>query len=118
MHPNNFFNEVSLRTAIDTVEVFDEDLKNKLQNVHPKNFIKSKVTLPVFKVVMSYETSKGNYKQTEKYMVMDASNNSEEDGFEDCWADMMAQDYAEEHKLKNVSVLDVYRVCDAVLQIG
>lgn len=116
MHPSKFFKEVGLRTGVDTFEVFDDDLKQKLMQIHPMNFIKTRVTLPVYKVVMSYDTDKGNRKETEKYMVMDSS--SSEDIYEDMWADMFGHDYAKEHGLNNLQILDVSHICDAVLPIG
>lgn len=84
--------------------------------IHPMNFIKTRVTLPVYKVVMSYDTDRGNRKETEKYMVMDSS--SAEDICEDMWADMFGSDYTKEHGLTNLNILDVSHICDAVLPIG
>ena len=116
MHPSKFFKETSLRTGIDTFETFDDNLKQKLMQIHPMNFIKTRVTLPVYKVVMSYDTDRGNRKETEKYMVMDSS--SSEDICEDMWADMFGRDYAKEHGLINLNILEVSHICDAVLPIG
>lgn len=98
-------------------EIFDESLKKKLMNIHPRNFIKSKVELPVYKVSVGYETEKGNYKKSEKYMIL---NNNEAQEYEDMLADMFARDYELEHKasIKNIQVLNVEFVGDAVLQIG
>ena len=45
MHPNRFFDECSIRSGVDTVEVFDEELRAKLKNTHPKNFIKTRIEL-------------------------------------------------------------------------
>ena len=117
MHPNKFFKEVNLRTGIDTFEIFDGGLKNKLSELHPMNFIKTKVTLPVYRVWLSYETDKGNYKESEKYMVMD-NPVDEEECYEDFWADMLSRDYCDEHGMKNVCVLEIQHICDAVLPIG
>ena len=115
MHPNKFFKETNLRTDIDTFEIFDGDLKQKLSELHPLNFIKTKVTLPVYQITMSYLTENGNYKETDKYMVMD---NLSEDEYSDFWADMFARDYAEKYHLKDLHILDMKHICDAVLPIG
>lgn len=115
MHPSKFFKEVGCRTGIDTFELFDNDLKDNLINLHPMNFIKTKITLPVYKVELLYETKNGNLKQSDKYMVAD---NSDEEEFNDMWADMFARDYSKEHHLKNVNVLNISHICDAVLPIG
>lgn len=117
LHPSKFFEWCAIRVGIDTFEIFDNDLKKKLMNIHPKNFIKSKLEFPVYKVCVGYETERGNYKETEKYMVL---NNDEEREYEDIWADMFAKDYESEHKgsIKNIEVLSVDFVGDAVLPIG
>lgn len=117
MHPSKFFKEVSLRTGIDTFEVFDDDLKQTLMQIHPMNFIKTKITLPVYKVIMSYDTNKGNRKETKKFMIMDSSID-EDNTYEDIWSDMFGHDYAEEHGLSNLQILEVSHICDAVLPIG
>lgn len=115
MHPNKFFKEVNLRTGIDTVEIFDRNLKEKLSELHPLNFIKTNVTLPVYQITMSYLTENGNYKESDKYMVM---NDPSEDEFSDMWSDMFARDYAEKYNLKDLHILDIKHICDAVLPIG
>lgn len=115
MHPNKFFKEVSLRIDIDTVEIFDKGLKDKLSELHPLNFIKTKITLPVYQITMSYFTDNGNYKKTDKYMVMD---NPGENEFSDMWSDMFTRDYAEKYHLKDLHILDIKHICDAVLPIG
>ena len=86
-------------------------------NIHPRNFIKSKLELPVYKVSVGYETEKGNYKESEKYMIL---NNTSEQEYDDMWADMFTRDYESEHKesIKNIKVLSVDFVGDAVLPIG
>jgi hypothetical protein len=117
LHPSKFFELCAIRTGIDVFEIFDDTLKKKLMNIHPKNFIKSKLELPVYKVSVGYETEKDNYKESEKYMIL---NNSGEQEYDNMWADMFARDYESEHKssIKNIQVLNVEFVGDAVLQIG
>lgn len=86
-------------------------------NIHPKNFIKSKLELPVYKVSVGYETEKENYKESEKYMIL---NTVDEREYGDMWADMFVRDYETEHKatIKNIQVLNIEFIGDAVLQIG
>ena len=50
MHPNRFFDECAIRTGIDTVEIFDEELRSKLRDTHPKNYIKTRIELPVYQM--------------------------------------------------------------------
>lgn len=117
LHPSKFFEWCAIRTGIDIFEIFDNDLKNKLMNIHPRNFIKSKLELPIYKISVEYETEKGNYKESEKYMIL---NNANEQEYDDLWADMFVRDYESKYKesIKNIKVLNVEFVGDAVLQIG
>lgn len=118
MHPNKFFNEVSCRTGLDIVEIFDSDLKEKLKNVHPKNFLKTKISLPVFKIVLDYDTENGNHKSVERYMVMDSKDEEE---YSDFWADTFCRDYNDnhpQHKMLNCNITNIEHICDAVLPIG
>lgn len=115
MHPNKFFDEVNCKIGLDTFEIFDNDLQRELSNLHPLNFIKTKITLPVYKIDMTYYTNKGNYKNVNKYMIMDSSFDDE---YCDMWAEMFAEDYAKEHNLHDVKIGEVTKICDAVLPIG
>ena len=117
LHPSKFFEWCAIRTGINIFEIFDDGLKKKLTNIHPRNFIKSKLEFPIYRVSVGYETEKGNYKESEKYMIL---NNAGEQEYDDMWADMFTRDYESEHKesIKNIKVLDVNFVGDAVLQIG
>lgn len=117
LHPSKFFELCAIRTKIDIFEIFDDSLKIRLMNIHPKNFIKSKLELPVYKVSVGYETDKGNYKESEKYMIL---NTVDEREYGDMWADMFVRDYESEHKatIKNIQVLNIEFIGDAVLQIG
>lgn len=117
LHPSKFFELCAIRTKIDIFEIFDDSLKKRLMNIHPKNFIKSKLELPVYKVSVGYETEKENYKESEKYMIL---NTVDEREYGDMWADMFVRDYETEHKatIKNIQVLNIEFIGDAVLQIG
>lgn len=117
LHPSKFFEWCAIRTGIDVFEIFDDSLKKKLMNIHPRNFIKSKLEFPVYKIKVSYETERGNYKEAEKYMIL---NNAGEQEYDDMWADMFAKDYESEHKesIKNINVLETVFMGGAVLQIG
>lgn len=118
MHPSEFFKNCSLRTGIDVFEIYDTDLKEKLKNVHPKNFLKTKITLPVYKVNLSYLTEKGNYKTVDRYAVMDSSVDDE---YFDFWLDIFMRDYNNDnpnHKMINCEINNIERLCEAVLPIG
>lgn len=116
MHPNRFFRETDLRIGIDIFECFNANLKEVLSNIQPKNFIKTRLTLPVYRVQIEYETEKGNINKSDKYMIMDNSNR--EDDYSDTWADIFVRDYCDEHHLKNYQIIDIIHICDAVLPIG
>lgn len=118
MHPSDFFENCSLRTGIDTFEILDEDLKQKLKNIHPKNFLKTKITLPVYKINLSYVTEKGNYRTVDRYTVMDSKSDDE---YVDFWIDMFIHDYNKDnpnHKMTKCEVNSIERICEAVLPLG
>lgn len=118
MHPSEFFENCSLRTGIDTFEIYDQSLKDKLKNIHPKNFLKTKITLPVYKINLSYMTEKGNYKTVDRYAVMDSQSDDE---YTDFWVDMFIQDYNSlnpNHKMVECEINSIERICEAVLPLG
>lgn len=84
MHPSEFFDNCSILTGIDTIEIYDRDLKDKLKSIHPKNFLKTKITLPVYKINLSYMTEKNNYKTVDRYAILDSKD---EDEYVDFWID-------------------------------
>lgn len=117
LHPSKFFEWCFIRTGIDSFELISENLRQKLINIHPKNFIKSKITHPIYEITVSYETKHGKYKKLKKYMIGDST---EEDELSDVWIDIYIRDYKEKYKdtIKNIKILDVKYIADAVLQIG
>lgn len=117
LHPSEFFKWCAIRTGIDIFEIFDNQLKEKLMNIHPQNFIKTRIVHPVYKVTVSYTTDRGNYKELEKYMILDSP---EEEEYEDFWADMLSRDYEEKYKQKinDLKILSIEHISDAVLEIG
>lgn len=118
VHPSDFFNNCSIRTGIDTVEIYDRELKDKLKSIHPKNFLKTKITLPVYKINLSYRTGNGNYKTVDRYAVMDSKD---EDEYVDFWIDMFVQDYNRDnpkHKMVECSINSIDLLGEAVLPIG
>ena len=118
MHPNRFFDECAIRTGIDTVEIFDEELRSKLRDTHPKNFIKTRRELPVYQIKLAYFTAKGNYKNAYRYAVFNSKDDNE---YSDFWLDMFVRDYNNEnpdHPMKDCEILDMKYIGDAVLPIG
>lgn len=121
MHPSKFFREVSCKIGFDVIEHFDTELKEQLKNVHPMNFIKSKLECPVYKVIVEYDTLNGNHHKSEKYMVLDSCRDESPDEYSDFWADMACSDYNLTHPnnpMLNMKIIDVLHICDAVLSIG
>lgn len=124
MHPSKFFEEVGCRTHMDVFEQYDPYVKEQLKNVHPLNFIKTRVTLPVFKVIISYSTIKGNLRNTEKYIVLDNSHLESADSFNyyiESNVRMECDSYNIDHPknpMLDYMIKNIEFVCDAVLPIG
>lgn len=105
-------------SGVDTVEIFDEELRSKLRNIHPKNFIKTRIELPTYEIKLAYFTVKGNYKTVYRYAVFNSKDDNE---YSDFWLDMFVQDYNNEnpdHPMKDCKILDMKYIGDAVLPIG
>ena len=93
-------------------------MKQKLKSIHPKNFLKTKITLPVYKINLYYVTEKGNYKTVDRYTVMDSESDDE---YVDFWIDMFIRDYNKDnpnHKMIKCEVNSIERICEAVLPLG
>ncbi len=124
MHPSKFFEEVGCRTHMDVFEQYDPYVKEQLKNVHPLNFIKTRVTLPVFKITISYRTIKGNLRHTEKYIVLDNSHLESSDSFNfyvESNVQMECDSYNSAHPknpMLDYMIKNIEFVCDAVLPIG
>lgn len=120
MHPSKLFNEVECMV---NPGIYDIGLKQKLANVHPMNFIKTKVTLPLFRVSIEYDTVHGNHRNSEKYMIMNEP--IDEDGEQFTNADIQAEsillDYNATHTkdpMDNLEIKNIDYICDLVLPIG
>lgn len=118
MHPSKFFEEVSCRIGIDVFEIFDSELNEKLKNIHPMNFIKSRFTLPVYEIVVEYDTATGNHKSAKKYMVLDSPGEEDDEIFSDMWAEMYMGDYISDKSIHNLKITDVIHVCTLYYLLG
>jgi len=121
VHPNEFFGIVACKTGFDVVEVFDQDLQEQLKNVHPMNFIKSNLEFPVYKIHVSYTTKNENYKETDRYMILGTEHIDSPDEYSDYWAEMACEDYNRKHPnnpMKDVNILSIEHICNAVLSVG
>lgn len=125
MHPAQFAKEVRFQLhEWDMGCCNDKEIREKFLQVHPLNFIRAQIKIPVFKCVISYFTNKGNYKTVERYMVFDNTKIPDDIG-EDFYAEIELEgridDYNSrnpERKLNNWEILSVKKLCDAVLPIG
>ena len=95
-----------IRTGIDTVEIFDEELRSKLRDTHPKNFIKTRIELPVYQIKLAYFTAKGNYKNAYRYAVFNSKDDNE---YSDFWLDMFVRESrSSNERLRNLRY-EIYR---------
>ena len=118
MHPSKFFNECFCRVGFDVVEIYNEDLREKLMNTHPKNFLVNTIRLPVQEIEISYYTNQGNYKRAKRYAVLDNSVGEE---YIDFLLDMNIREYNTanpNHQMLNCKIINMAPICTAVLSIG
>lgn len=120
MHPRDLLQNCHLRTQVDSngIEVFDSELLETLKNIHPLNFLKTKLEFPTYKITVGYKTEKGNYRTAEKYAVF---NSPLDDEYSDMWVNMFIQDYNKDHpqhKMVDCKILSMQKLGDIVLPIG
>lgn len=123
MHPSRLIKDSDCMISQDMGGIFDNKLKEKIMNVHPLNFIKSKVILPLFRVSIEYDTIHENHRESEKYMIMNKPMDEEGNGFLDVdfQAEIFLADYNKEHPkepLRNLVINSIDYICDLVLPIG
>lgn len=124
MHPSKFFNEVYFKTSDwDFGCISNDGIHEKLSKIHPMNFIKTSVELPVFEVDVSYDTNRNNRKTSTKIMVMNSCFGDDDD-WEMCASIMAENEIAKRNlqypksELKNFKVEAVRYLAMAVLPIG
>lgn len=117
LHPNKFFNNVSIQNCND---VSKQDVRKKLMNTHPLNFLESQIKLHIYKVKLVYRTHMENLRTSEKIIVTNICPGGETDtknSFESL-INRSVEKYRRDHTLKYIEVVEVHHVCDVVLQIG
>lgn len=123
MHPSKMIRESDCRVSIDLGNIFDNRLKEKLMNIHPKNFIKSNIVLPLYEISVEYDTVNNNHRVGKRYMIANTPVDDEGDQmcFMDFEAEHLLEQFNEEHPEKqmiNLKVEDVECLCELVLQIA
>jgi len=114
MHPNQFFNHV---TMLDE-SFIPGGARALLASAHPKNFLPVPVRLPVYRIKVRFQTGKGVCKTAEKYAVLPPAYDNPE--CIDEWLNMFLEDYKNENKRDMIGLeLDGFeKLGNAVLTIG
>ncbi len=119
MHPYKFFNAVTFVENTLFGSIVDTETTERLYKVHPAQVI-GEIKVPLFKVVYSYITNKGNIKKHEKFIFLIQEH-------EDCFMEIemkfddWVKDYNASHPyraISNVQILEVEPVAKALLRIG
>lgn len=123
MHPSKIISESDCRVSIELGNIFDNRLKEKLMNLHPKNFIKSNIVLPLYEISIEYDTVNNNHRVGKRYMI--ANTPIDDKGDQICFMDFeteyLLEQFNEEHPEKqmiNLKVENVECICELVLQIA
>ena len=86
MHPNQFFNHVTMLNE----SFIPGGAQALLASAHPRNFLPVPVQLPVYRIKVRFQTGKGVYKTAEKYAVLPPAYDNPE--FIDEWLNMFLED--------------------------
>lgn len=123
MHPSKIIQESDCRISFELGGVCDNRLKEKLMGIHPKNFIKSDIVLPLYEVSIAYDTINDNHREGKRYII--ANSPIDKDGDQICFMDFearhMLESYNEDHPDKpmtSLEVMDVECICELVLRIA
>lgn len=123
MHPSKIIGESDCRVSIEFGGIYDNRLKEKLIEIHPKNFIKSDIILPLYEIAIVYNTINNNHREGKRYMI--ANNPIDEEGDQICFMDFEAKHFLEKfnedhskNPMLDMKIEDVKCVCDLVLRIA
>lgn len=123
MHPSKIICDADCRVSIEIGDIFDNHLKDKLMNVHPKNFIKSNIVLPLYEISIAYDTVNNNRREGKRYMIVNTPIDEKGDqlGFIDFEAEHLLEQFNTCHPEKqmfNLEIESVECICELVLQIA
>lgn len=78
----------------------------EFKNCNPKQIVSDRIIIPIWKVVYSYSTNRGNYKEATKYLLLHLS---EWDLVERCFETYIVNfnETHPERNLSNVKILDM-----------
>ena len=65
MHPSKFFKYADIISDRNK----SSELRKVLMNIHPKNIIPWDIIIAVYKIIIRYRTTKGNWKKSEKFIL-------------------------------------------------
>lgn len=118
LHPNKFFSTVMINNC-NSMPI--QDMRQKLIDTHPLNFLKSQIEIPVYKVKLIYETHKNNLKISEKIFLPNVCSGGVKKDTEynlEFLINKSIEEYKKDHTLKYVQIIDINHICDVVLQFG
>lgn len=110
MHIHKFselvtFDEVAIGGTLPATE----RCRNFFKNLHPRQILTSRLTIPIYEVTYRYDTCRNNQREGKKYVILRTAHDEEE--FE---IEMLFQDWVEDEnrrrpyrKISNVEILEI-----------
>lgn len=121
MHIHKFADECSFsEVGIGGTLPATKEYRMLLKRLHPKQILNNRLSIPLYKVKYSYQTKRGNLRESEKYF-FSVVGDHEDIMFE---VEMKLDDWVQEENrsrpyraISNVNILDIVRVAYADLAL-
>lgn len=120
MHIHKFSDLVTFdAVAIGGTLPATNEYRNFFKNLHPRQLLTSRITVPIYEVTYSYDTCRNNRRKGKKYVILRSAH-----GEEEIEIDMLFRDWVEEEnrcrpyrKISNVQILEIRPKAYATLSL-
>lgn len=100
-----FFDEIAIGGTLPKTETY----RSFLKKLHPAQFLNSEIRIPIYEIMYSYLTMRGNYRIGKKYMFLRTEHE-----YDDMEVEMALNDWVEKanrekpyRKISNVNILEI-----------
>ena len=107
---------IKIKDVIKNLINIDTNIKEELQEIHPKQWLYQPLPIPIWKIKYSYTTARGNNREYYKYVMVDETDwNSLEHRF-NYWLEEFNNENPK-RQLSNVQILDTEFLGEFLLEL-
>lgn len=119
MHPHTFF----MKSHCLVQGEASETVKEQLMNTHPRNYLLSTVSFPVFEVEYTFRSSNGLIREAKKILLNQRNDDNEEEAMKYICQQVKLSILKEKTSQLDLSesdikILNVEKVCDVRVNVG